>query len=100
SLGFSSSASARGQDVAGSFVVNGVTEAAVGNGQILAATAGNAKTNGLQVRVSLTADQVAQGATGTVNVTRGVASRLGQVLNSFLDPVSGRLKTIDQSFQD
>ena len=99
-LGFTAGASAGGQNVAGNFVVNGVTEVAQGNGQILSGIATNGNTSGLQVRVSLTASQITSGPAATVTVTRGIASGLNQVLNSFLNPINGRLKSIDQSFQD
>jgi flagellar hook-associated protein 2 len=99
-LGFAAGASTTGQNVAGSYLVGGVTEAAQGNGQILAGLSTNASTSGLQVRVSLGASQIPTGPAATVTVTRGLASRIGQILNSYLDPVNGRLKSLDQSFQD
>ena len=77
-----------------------MSEAAQGNGQILAGLSTSASTNGLQVRVTLGASRVAANPTATVTVTRGLASRLGQVLSSFVNPINGRLKRIDQSFQD
>ena len=99
-LGFTAGSAANGQNVAGSFVVNGVTETAQGNGQILAGLSTNTNTSGLQVRVTLGASQIPAGPAATVSVTRGLASRIGRVLNAYLDPVNGRLKQIDQGFQD
>lgn len=84
-----------GKDVAGQFVVNGVTEAATGSGQVLKGNAGNAHTDGLQVLVALSAP-----GSGNLTVTRGLASQLEQVINRFVDPVNGRLATIDRGFQD
>lgn len=97
-LGFSGTETAHGQDVVGSFVVNGVTEAARGSGQFLIGNSGNANTDGLEVRVTLTPAQVGGGTQAQVNVSRGLASQLDVVLNGMLDPVNGRLKTIDDSF--
>ena len=51
------------------------------------------------MRVTLSASQIIAGPEATLSVTRGVASRLGQVLSSFLNPINGRLKNIDQTFQ-
>ncbi len=99
-LKFAGGETATGADVAGSFVVDGQTEAATGNGQILAGAPDNASTADLQVRVTLAPAQVAPGADGTVAVTRGLATKLGDVLGALLDPVSGRLKSIDDGFQD
>jgi flagellar hook-associated protein 2 len=97
-LGLTQGASSQGVNVAGNFVVNGVTETAHGNGQFLTGDSTNASTANLEVRVALTAAPV--GPAATLTVTRGLASQLGKVLNASLDPVNGRLKTIDQSFQD
>jgi flagellar hook-associated protein 2 len=98
-LGFSGSETGAGRDVAGSFVVNGVAEPAQGSGQFLTGRSGNANTDGLQIRVALSAAQVGSGLSANLTVTRGVASQLGVALDSLLDPVTGRLKTIDDSFQ-
>lgn len=102
-LGFGAAASATGQDVAGSFLVNGASEAATGGGQVLTGKAGNANTDGLAVRVSLLDSQLSPGPSTPVanlGVSHGVAAQLGDVLNGLLDPVSGRLQTIDKGFQD
>ncbi len=98
-LGFTTAASAVGQDVAGSFLVNGVREQAAGVGQILTGKTGNANTDGLQVRSILVDGQVVAGSEANLTVARGLASRLSGVLDNLLDPVSGRLKGIDQSYQ-
>ncbi|AWM37366.1 Flagellar hook-associated protein 2 [Gemmata obscuriglobus] len=92
-LGFNGAESSVGTNVAGNFVVNGTTETAIGSGQILTGASGNATTAGLQLTSKLTAP-----GTGTVTVTQGVASRLSQVLNSYLDPVAGRFKAITDTY--
>jgi flagellar hook-associated protein 2 len=98
-LGFTAGQGDVGKNVAGKFIINGVEETATGTGQILSASSGNAKTDGLQVRVTLTQSQVVAGPEGSVTLTRGLASQLDQVLNKFLDPTSGRLKNLHDSFQ-
>ncbi|VTR96402.1 flagellar hook protein : Flagellar hook-associated 2 domain protein OS=Methylovorus glucosetrophus (strain SIP3-4) GN=Msip34_0750 PE=4 SV=1: FliD_N: FliD_C [Gemmata massiliana] len=92
-LGFNGTETATGTDVAGNFVVNGVTEAATGSGQILSGSPGNANTDGLQVTSTLSAP-----GSANVTVTQGLASRLGAVLNKYLDPVNGRFKQINDVF--
>ncbi len=84
--------------MAGNFVVNGKTEAATGSGQLLIGAAGNANTNGLEVRVTLSAAQVGIGAQANLTVTRGIAAQLDAALSSMLDPVTGRLAEINTSF--
>jgi flagellar hook-associated protein 2 len=97
-LGFTAGASNQGADVAGSYLVNGVTETAVGNGQFLLGDSNNSNTADLQVRVTLTPAQVGAGVDADLNVSRGVASRLDLSLTSLFDPVNGRLKQIDDDF--
>ena len=86
--------------MAGSFTVNGVTEAATGSGQLLIGDPTNANTAGLEVRVPLAASQVQGGLSANLTVTRGIASTLDTTLNSLLDPVTGRFQAIDQGYQD
>ncbi len=93
-LGFTGTESATGTNVAGRFVANGVTETATGAGQVLTGAAGNANTDGLQVRSTLPAP----GSAG-VRVTQGLASRLNAVLTKYLDVGNGRLKAIDDGFR-
>lgn len=99
SLGYTGTEGARGQDVAGYFVVNGVQEAATGTGQILTSNSGNAETGGLVVVSSLTPAQITGSPEATLTVTQGVAAQLNNVLNQMLDPVSGLLTTANQSLQ-
>ncbi|HYV38334.1 MAG TPA: flagellar filament capping protein FliD, partial [Gemmataceae bacterium] len=98
-LGFTGAETATGQNVAGSFVVNGVTELASGSGQLLTGTSTNANTADLQVRVLMTPAQVGGGVQTDMTVTRGLASLLDAALTSLLDPVNGRMKSIDDGFQ-
>ena len=92
-LGFAGTESASGTNVVGRFLVNGVPEAATGAGQVLTGRAGNANTDGLQVRSSLTTPD-----TANVTVSQGLASRLNGVLDKYLNSSSGKLKAIDDQF--
>jgi flagellar hook-associated protein 2 len=98
-LGFTGTESGQGQDVAGSFLYNGVSEAATGNGQILTSNSTNTNTAGLVVRSTLTPAQVTPTPEGSVTVTQGIAAQVGNLLNQMLDPVNGQLTTIEQSLQ-
>lgn len=98
-LGFAGGESDQGQDVVGKFVVDGVDETAVGTGQFLVGDSNNANTADLQVRVTLGAAQIVAGPEASVSVTRGIASTLDVVLSGLLDPVTGRLKNVDDGFQ-
>ena len=97
-LGISQGASATGHDVQGNYVVNGTSESATGSGQFLLGNIGNANTSGLQVRVNLTAAQVGAGTQTDVTVSQGIASGINSMLTGLLDPVNGRLKTIDDGY--
>ncbi|MFM8273116.1 MAG: flagellar filament capping protein FliD, partial [Gemmata sp.] len=92
-LGFHGTENATGTNVVGSFTVNGKVEAATGVGQSLTGNSGNANTDGLQVRSSLTAPGSAK-----VTVTQGLASRLSGVLSKYLDASGGRFKAINDGF--
>jgi flagellar hook-associated protein 2 len=99
-LGFTAGQSDTGRDVVGAFIVDGQTETAIGRGRILTGNADNEHTGDLQVRVSLTAGQVVAGEEGSLTVTRGVASRLDQILGELLDSTTGRVKQVDDRFDD
>lgn len=90
-VGESGGTGAAGMDVAGT--LNG--EAATGNGQFLVGKSGNATTDGLQVRVTGSAT----GSLGTLQVTLGVGHSVKTLLNTITDPVSGKLKTLLNSFE-
>jgi flagellar hook-associated protein 2 len=98
-LGLTGTESDTGVDVAGSFIVDGVTEPAAGRGRILTGDVDNEHTADLAVRVTLTAAQLQAGPEAELTVTRGLASRLDQLLGSLLDPVSGRLKFVKDEFE-
>lgn len=99
-LGFAGTETDVGVDVAGSFLVNGQTEAATGRGRVLSGNVDNPNTADLQVRVSLTAAQIVPGQEATLTVTRGVASRIDQVLGKLLDSTNGRVKQVEDGFDD
>jgi flagellar hook-associated protein 2 len=99
-LGFSGSEIDTGVDVAGTFIVNGENETAVGRGRILTGDFENENTADLQVRITLTPSQVVAGEEASLTVTRGVASRLDQVLGTLLDSTTGRVKQVTDRFDD
>jgi len=99
SLGFDGTETDRGVDVAGSFLVNNVAEAATGSGQVLTGAVSNTNTSGLATVVTLTQSQLQVGVDATLSITRGMASRLDSILQDMLDPVSGNIQKIDDRFQ-
>lgn len=99
-LGFTAGAAEVGRDVAGTFIVDGVTETAVGSGQLLSGNPENANTADLQLRITLQESQVTSGVEGELSVTQGLGATIDGILDSILDPVDGRLKTIDDSYNE
>lgn len=99
-LGFTAGAAEVGRDVAGNFIVDGVSEPATGSGQLLSGNAENANTGDLQLRITLQENQVTAGVEGELTVTQGLGATLDSILDEILDPVDGRLKTIDDSFDE
>lgn len=99
-LGFTAGAAEVGRDVAGTFIVDGVTETAVGSGQLLSGNPENANTADLQLRITLQESQVTAGVEGELSVTQGLGATIDGILDSILDPVDGRLKTIDDSYNE
>lgn len=98
-LGFAGGESSTGIDVAGSYVVNGVTETATGVGQILTGNSTNANTAGLSTVVTLTPSQILPGGNdSTLTVTRGVAANLEGLLKGMTDPVTGQLTQLSNQF--
>jgi flagellar hook-associated protein 2 len=93
-LGFSGGEFAQGNNVAGYFVVNGVTEPGSGNGQLLTGMNGNQNTDGLQVRVTSPTS-----TSGNLFITRGVAAKLNSVLDKYLNPAYGKLKEVQDNYQ-
>ena len=99
-LGFTAGAADIGRDVAGTFIVDGVTESAVGRGQVLSGNVDNENTADLQLRIKLSDSEIVSGVEAEVTVTQGLASSLHNILNDLLDPINGGLKIIDNSFDD
>lgn len=97
-LGLSGSETGQGQDVVGKFVVDGKDETAVGRGRLLTGDPDNANTGDLQISVTLTAAQVQVGTDATLTLTRGIGSRLDTIIGKLLDPVTGRVKTTNDAF--
>lgn len=97
-LGLSGGESGTGKDVAGSFIVDGVTEPATGSGRVLVGDEDNEYTGDLQVRVTLDPSQVNAGVEAEMMVTRGITSQLDQFLGDFLDTETGSLATINEGF--
>lgn len=99
-LGFSGTENDQGVDVAGSFIVDGNTEAATGRGRLLSGDVDNENTADLQVRVTMSASQVVAGSDGEVVVTRGFSARLDQTIGDMLDSETGVFTSIKQRFTD
>jgi flagellar hook-associated protein 2 len=93
-LGFTGTEAAQGQDVAGSFLVNGVTEAAKGTGQFLQGLTTNSNTADLMVRVTLSGSQIPSGPAAKLTVSRGIGAQVNDAVQQMLDPATGRFKLI------
>lgn len=89
-----------GRDVAGTFIVDGESEPATGKGQVLSGNSDNAVTADLQLRVKLSPSEIVAGSEANVSITRGLAATLDSVLDDMLDPVNGRLQTIEERFDE
>ncbi len=98
-LGFSGEEQGVGKDVAGSFIVNGVVEQAVGTGRLLIGNSNNPHTADLQVRVTLSPHQVGDGPEGSLTVTHGATFRVDALLNAFLDSEGGTMSTLNNEFK-
>ncbi len=75
-LGFIEGQEINGKDVIGT--ING--EEAEGKGQLLIGKDDNATTAGLQLKVTLTSSQLSDGDEGTISITRGLSSIMGDGL--------------------
>ncbi len=84
-LGLANGTSHAGSDVEGT--ING--EAAEGKGQYLTGKEENQTTAGLKLRVTLDASQVALGAEGTITISKGMAARLAELVDSFTKSQDG-----------
>lgn len=98
-LGFTGTESDNGQNVEGYFLVDGVREEATGSGRVLIGDSENENTADLQVRVSLTEDQLSLNSEAEISVTRGISGQLDQYLDDILDTDNGALKNIDDDFE-
>ncbi len=97
-LGLTAGQTDTGRDVVGSFIVNGLSEIAVGRGRTLSGDPNNANTADLQVQVTLSPAQIVVGVEGTMKVSRGLASSLDQRLGDLLEVQDGLLATVDDGF--
>ncbi len=97
-LGFTGSELDVGVDVAGEFIVNGVSEAATGKGRLLVGKVDNKFTADLQLQVNLVSGQLGVGNEAELTVTKGVGSKLDAVLNQMLSSDTGRLASINERY--
>jgi len=87
SLGLTDGISTPGEDVAGSI---GNVEA-TGRGQLLVG-AKDSNTDGLRLFVTLSEDDLVDEQEATVNISKGVAVKLGHKLDKLNDPLDGNVK--------
>jgi len=99
-LQIDSAAADEGQDVAGNFIVDGVVEEAKGNGRLLTGNLDNANTADIQLRVTLSSDQITAGTESELSISRGFASDLDLIIGKLLDPVTGQVKNANESFNE
>ena len=83
----------------GRFLVDGEIEEAIGSGRVLNGSPDNANTADIQLRVTLSSSQISSGNEADLTVTRGFASQLDQIIGKMLDPITGRMKTVNESFE-
>ncbi len=99
-LGLAAAVGEAGKDVAGT--ING--EEAIGQGQLLKGKAGNATTEGLQLRVTLAEADLVEGADGTVTIASGIASRLLNTVDGLSQAGTGmldrRIKAVETQIED
>ncbi|HOP06908.1 MAG TPA: flagellar filament capping protein FliD [candidate division Zixibacteria bacterium] len=84
-LGWSSATSDAGLDVEGT--ING--EECEGVGQYLTALDSNETTSGLKLLITLTEEDLVDGAEGTITPTKGVAAKLDDLIDSLTDSTDG-----------
>jgi flagellar hook-associated protein 2 len=77
-LGLTTGSGHAGLDVEGT--ING--EAATGTGQTLVGKEGNETTEGLKLRITLSQDQLVSGTDGTITITKGIAAKLDDLIDS------------------
>ncbi len=95
-IGLLSPDSVNGTDVAGT--ING--EEAEGTGQLLKGLKDNETTTGLVLRITLDETQVSTGVEGTVDITKGIAARLRDKINSYVLEGDGLLDRKVMSYEN
>ncbi|QDT59708.1 Flagellar hook-associated protein 2 [Stieleria bergensis] len=99
-LGLDGTETGTGQDVEGSFIVDGVTEEAAGLGRSLVGDSENETTADLRLNVSLSSSQVVAGVDGQLTLTQGLTSRLREILDGALNSETGVLKFENDALDD
>jgi flagellar hook-associated protein 2 len=95
-LGLASGLSINGLDVQGT--ING--EEATGVGQVLSGNNGNKTTSGLKLKITMTADQLGDGAEGTVTLAKGLASKMNTLFTSLTKTGDGLIDRRIKSYED
>ncbi len=97
-IGVTTGVEKRGTNVAGT--ING--EEATGTGQYLTGAMDNEYTEGLQLLVTITTEQLLSqgGAQGKVSVTKGIGARITEYINDITDANSGALTAKKNTFDD
>jgi len=88
-LGLYEGASYKGLNVEGT--ING--EEAEGKGRILTGKDGNATTDGLILKISITESQLQDGSEGSISITKGVASKMYDLIENYTDSSMGIINT-------
>ena len=99
-LGFAGTETSTGKDVAGKFIIDGIEETGDGDRPVAAGKVRQREYRWLQIRVTLTTSQVRRGSRRHISMTRGVGSRLDQTLGKMLDAITGRIKIVNDGFDD
>lgn len=95
-LGLATGSSLQGKDVVGT--ING--EQAEGIGQTLSGKTGNATTEGLKLKITMSESQVAAGGTANLSLTRGIAARLDFLTDSLTAAGTGMVDRRIKSYND
>ncbi|UCG61974.1 MAG: flagellar filament capping protein FliD [Candidatus Zixiibacteriota bacterium] len=95
-LGLSGGSTIEGLDVAGT--ING--EEAEGTGQTLTGKEGNATTDGLKILVTLDESQVISGVDATITITKGIAARMAEYVDSVTMTGDGTFDRRIRSYQN
>ena len=94
-LGLAGGASHAGNDVEGT--ING--EEAEGKGQYLTGKEGNETTDGLKLLITLDDSQIVSGAEGTITISKGMAARLADMVDSFTRTGEGLFDSRIKAYQ-